>query len=541
MSTDSSYLLSTATLLFAINVIQKVCSFTLNQLLLRYVSPEIIGQASIKLELFLSTLLFLSREGIRLALLREKIDTERKIRSLVNISWIPAVVLAVATASILTYQLIFKGVVIWVYLLYCVGALFESLGEPFYNIYQSKLDVVPRVRAESIALFLRSASIFLLINFKYGIDSYGIAQVMYGGSYLIILIAHYKRSNMIVRYFLPAPLLGAKSSKSSLLNSIANSDTLRESYEITRSSILKHLLTEADKIVMTFTMNDRDQGLYAITHNYGSLVARLVFLPIEETSRLTFSKLAAQWRDVRKDGAIDNLVHLTETFKKLLYLTTFIGINILIFGSAYSRVVVNLFYSQSVRSNEAVSALSFYCMYILSLGINGITEGFIQTVTPSNQLKHLNWGFVISSICFILSALVFIPFLGTNGVIVANICGMLCRTSTNCYLIHSNYSRKVYFLDAKEGSSINGMVYSPIYEMLPKRKFSLVTLFTGIIVHLSAFYYSRTSQTFVALLLHIMIGAFTGIAYILFLYKDMSEKERLALLSMIKTIKNKNV
>jgi len=52
---------------FFSNVIQKLCSLTLNQLLLRYTSPETFGTFAVQLELLLSCLLILSRFVLRLS------------------------------------------------------------------------------------------------------------------------------------------------------------------------------------------------------------------------------------------------------------------------------------------------------------------------------------------------------------------------------------------------------------------------------------------------------------------------------------------
>jgi oligosaccharide translocation protein RFT1 len=61
----SRFLLSGAKWNLIFTVLQKLISFTLNQSLYAYfgIGPEILGQAAIQLELLLSTLLFLSREG----------------------------------------------------------------------------------------------------------------------------------------------------------------------------------------------------------------------------------------------------------------------------------------------------------------------------------------------------------------------------------------------------------------------------------------------------------------------------------------------
>ena len=61
---------STAGQLAARGLLERVLTFTLNQLLVRFVDPEVFGLASIRFELILSTVLFLSREGLRLAMIR---------------------------------------------------------------------------------------------------------------------------------------------------------------------------------------------------------------------------------------------------------------------------------------------------------------------------------------------------------------------------------------------------------------------------------------------------------------------------------------
>jgi len=68
--TGSASFLSSASLLIALQLLSRTFTFILNQALLRFVSPQAFGTASIQFELLLSTILFLSREGFRNALLR---------------------------------------------------------------------------------------------------------------------------------------------------------------------------------------------------------------------------------------------------------------------------------------------------------------------------------------------------------------------------------------------------------------------------------------------------------------------------------------
>jgi len=62
--------LKTGRALFLLQVVSRLLTFVLNSSLLRLSSPEVLGTASIQFDLISATILFLSREGIRNALLR---------------------------------------------------------------------------------------------------------------------------------------------------------------------------------------------------------------------------------------------------------------------------------------------------------------------------------------------------------------------------------------------------------------------------------------------------------------------------------------
>lgn len=84
---------------------------------------------------------------------------------------------------------------------------------------------------------------------------------------------------------------------------------IRLAGELAGQSLLKHVLTEGDKIVLARAISQKgghgsggsnqggslyEQGVYAIASGYGSLAARLLFQPLEEAARLMFSKLGAE-------------------------------------------------------------------------------------------------------------------------------------------------------------------------------------------------------------------------------------------------------
>ena len=53
--------------------------------------------------------------------------------------------------------------------------------------------------------------------------------------------------------------------------------------------IFKQFLTEGDKLLISHLCTIEEQGMYAVI--YGSIIARLLFQPLEESTRLMFTKL----------------------------------------------------------------------------------------------------------------------------------------------------------------------------------------------------------------------------------------------------------
>ena len=75
-------------------------------------------------------------------------------------------------------------------LMYCSGALFEVLGEPWFNIFQSAGIYAPRLKADTLAVFVRSVVTFISIAyFSMGIKGFGYAQMSYGLVHFLTMIS----------------------------------------------------------------------------------------------------------------------------------------------------------------------------------------------------------------------------------------------------------------------------------------------------------------------------------------------------------------
>jgi hypothetical protein len=276
------------------------------------------------------------------------------------------------------------------------------------------------------------------------------------------------------------------------------------------SSLFKHLITEADKITLSIYCSHKEQGIYALTNNYGSLVARLIYLPLEDSTRLSFAKIASELRDeirssfVKKDedpsephsttkaktnsrskagGGYSNslaneqlsivtqeklklsllsyeiksfssYLEMQDLFLKMIRLICFLGITIALFGPYYVEIIVHYLFKSQWRTIEIYSALQYYCYYLALLGINGITEAVLQsTIDQNSSYLSLNLGLLVSSIVFFVVSLSSIPYYGTIGIIFANIAAMAIRIGWNSYLIYEIFENPI-----KEFFEFRGMM-----------------------------------------------------------------------------------
>ena len=90
----------------------------------------------------------------------------------------------------------------------------------------------------------------------------------------------------------------------------------RLTWSFFKQSFLKQILTEGERYVMTFlnVLSFGDQGVYDIVNNLGSMVARFVFLPIEESFYIFFAKVLERGRDVKSQKQVCPVEINTNTF-----------------------------------------------------------------------------------------------------------------------------------------------------------------------------------------------------------------------------------
>ncbi|XP_006876121.1 PREDICTED: protein RFT1 homolog [Chrysochloris asiatica] len=418
-------------------VVFRLITFVLNAFTLRFLSKEIVGIVNVRLTLLYSTTLFLAREAFRRACLSG--GTQRDWSQTLNLLWL--------TVPLGVFWSLFLG---WVWLqllevpdpnvvphygtgvvLFGLAAVVELLGEPFWVVAQAHMFVKLKVTAESLSVIFKSVLIASLVLYlpHWGLYIFSLAQLFF----TTVLVLCY------VIYF--TKLLGSPDSSKQhtlplsrmrdLLPNIARSGTFvnweeaKLTWSFFKQSFLKQILTE---------------GVYDIVNNLGSLVARLIFQPIEESFYIFFAKVLEREKGAtlqkQEDVAVAAVV--LESLLKLALLT---GLTIAVFGFAYSQLALDIYGGAMLSSGSGPVLLRFYCLYVLLLAINGVTECFTFAAMSKEEVDRYNFTMLALSSSFLVFAYLLTRWCGSVGFILANCFNMSIRITQSLSFIHRYYQK----------------------------------------------------------------------------------------------------
>jgi len=193
-------------------------------------------------------------------------------------------------------------------------------------------------------------------------------------------------------------------------------------------SLVKHVLTQGDTMMLAALSGLEDQGIYSLASNYGGLIARIIFQPLEESSRNLFSALLSP----DENGSL-NGIHVRTTKGHLVdVLRAYQLLSVLIFplGPMMVPQLLHILGGRQWASPKVGDLLSVYCYYIPFLAFNGITEAFVSSAASSQQIRKQTAWMGVFSACYALAAYMFLEVanLGAYGLVLANIVNMIVRT-----------------------------------------------------------------------------------------------------------------
>ncbi|KAG5650470.1 hypothetical protein H0H81_012133 [Sphagnurus paluster] len=485
--------LRSASSLMGLQVFSRIFTFILNQAMFRLAPPRAYGTAAIQFELLLSTILFLSREGVRNALLRRSKPTSPAQQNLAILPILLGAPLALISAGLYAhfagaevrgqaYFTISIGV-------YAVAALLELISEPMHNLAMAGLQTGVRVRAEGFGITSKTVVTFIVLVYDarrvgggdgaLALLAFAGGQLAYGAGVLLTYIAAYG-----TRPLWPQRL-------ASLKTPYFDPETLRLSLTMTSQSVLKHFLTEGDKLILSWFSPLQDQGGYAVAVNYGSLVARMVFQPIEEAARGFFSKILSSTS--KKDSSdYAALQQAATALVSLLSLQAAFSVVLLVFGTAYVPIFLNILLPRQYLVTSAPQVLAAWVWYIPVLAFNGGLEAFLSSVATPNDLNAQSRWMAAFSVVYIFAAISFFRLhLGDAALVYANILNLSVRIVYTASFTTSFFARRgarnllhwrsvipgTPFLAIATASAVGIRVSSVVFKIETAGKMTLPVLF----------------------------------------------------------------
>ncbi|CAK7224775.1 Oligosaccharide translocation protein rft1 [Sporothrix curviconia] len=483
-----------ASLLIALQIASRAATFIANQLLLRFLTAQLLGVAT-QLEVYYLSVLFFARESLRVAIQRQggretkdeegkdgkKKSSSSSSQSAVNLAYV-SILLGVLVALLLG-QLYLTSInttdadndsdsddahppfLVPSLYLYAIASAVELLSEPAFVVLQLRLQFGARAAAESVATVLRCATTLgaavlstRLANasatgtgLDIGVLPFALGQLAYGVGLLAVYTwfgtALARRDGFSL---LPKRLTtNSNNNNGNNYNSddyalqLFDRPTLHLASSMSVQSIVKHVLTQGDTFLVSIFSTTTTQGVYALANNYGGLAARLLFQPIEESSRSYFSRLLADddaskkgekgnkgakgSKDEKNDNApASRAAHDLQTLLKLYLLFSLVATAV---GPAAAAPFLGLVTGPRWAASGAAATLAAYVWYIPLLAINGVAEAFVASVATQAQVYHQSVWMGGFSAVFAAAGYICLRVLdgGAIGLVAANGINMACR------------------------------------------------------------------------------------------------------------------
>ncbi|KAI1294772.1 Protein RFT1 -like protein [Halotydeus destructor] len=476
----SSQIISAATKSASFNIlyqiISRVVTFVLNAFILRYVTKDVLGIINVRLLLLYSTIQFISREPFRRMVTSEA--KSRKWSTMSNIIWLSfpvSIMFSFVFATIWLKALTvpnrdeIPGYEFAVVAITC-SVIVEMLAEPLNNYGQLNGYVKLRVTAEAIALFLRCSLMAICVrhNSRHSLYVFGLAQLASSISYVIFYWAYFSLKGFhgerikSIKEMLPD--LRAKP--------LLDGSLVMLSSSFLKQTIVKQLLTEGEKFVMTFfnPLSFSEQGIYDLVNNLGALAARFILQPVEESAYLVFSQFLDREKKPR-DQSAESMATCRSVMTNVLKTMILVGLIIVCFGFNYSELALLMYAGRTFASGIGTVLLRWQCLYTLFIAVNGVTECFTFAAMNKQQLDDFNRILIALSVIYLTSAYFLTTLLGSQGFVLANCINMSCR------IIYSLQFIKKYYHDRKETN--------PVKECIPDNKLIVIFIATFIALRIS--------------------------------------------------------
>nr|CAG4649263.1 EOG090X04LH [Scapholeberis mucronata] len=508
----------------------RVITFVLNGLVLHNVDKDVLGILNVRLMLLIMTILFVSREAFRRACMSKTRD--HNWPQVINLLW-----LTVPSVMICSFLFCY----IWLHMLelptkqhvadyefavfmFGFSCVVESFVEPVYLFSQAFQYVRWRLFVDCILLLIRVGTLVVTVLYYpvYTIRSMAYGQLAVSSvlliSYWLFFHKEFQQKAKLVKdkeLYVGNPLLTLPfDSLTDFFPKRLQGQPLigRELASLTwgffKQGILKQVLTEGERYIMTVfaVLSFAEQGVYDVVNNLGSMAARFLFLPIEESSYFYFAQMLNRQVPIEQQSRKE-IDQVSGVLARLLRTLSLLGAIILVFGFSYSHLLLRLYGGSTLTDGSGPSLMRTHCLAVWLMGINGVTEAYVFAAMSSEQLDKYNGLMVVLSSVFLFLAWLLSRAIGSVGFILANCVNMFLRIAHSVWFINRQYQN---------------LTMNPLSGLMPTA-LEICTLIVAFVVTATSSWSIYPESA----ILHVAIGAFSGLVVLGAILYDEPELMRL--------------
>jgi len=342
--------------------------------------------------------------------------------------------------------------------LYCTSSVLEATAEPAYVAVQVHMLWASRALVEGSAHLARCVLTYTLLRTRgpaLALEAFAWAQVAYaitlaGGFWLGALL----RGDPLV----PWRGHGCPDRRLAGGEGAHGPGRLLGAYAL--QQLAKYALTHGESLVLLAWVADAEQGTYALVLNLGSLLARFLLEPAEETAFAHLAQHARAAAEARgradahsvnagnADAAEDDIEHAAraeraealaaagEVLARVARRLLLAGLVFAAFGPAFSRLLLQLVYGLRWSGGRAPVLLASYCVHVPVMALNGVLEAAVRALATPAQLGAFNRYLGACAVAYWLGMLLLLRAgLGLHGMVLANAVNLGARAAHHLRLL----------------------------------------------------------------------------------------------------------
>ncbi|KAI9565003.1 hypothetical protein GHT06_008745 [Daphnia sinensis] len=513
----------------------RIITFILNGLVLHNVDKDVLGILNVRLMLLIMTILFVSREAFRRACMSKTKD--HNWHQVINLLWltVPTVIICSLTFCYIWLHLLElpaeKYAADYKFAVYMFGAscTIESFVEPVYVFSQAFQYVRWRIFVDCVMMLIRVGTLVVSVLYypAYTIKAMACGQ-MAVSTVLVVLYWFYFHQQFQMKAKLiknkdlhpDDPLLALPlNSVLDFLPKRIKGETFIESdlafltWGFFKQGILKQVLTEGERYVMTVfaVLSFAEQGVYDVVNNLGSMAARFIFLPIEESSYFYFAQMLNRQIPIEQQPR-QEIEQVAGVLHRLLRALSLVGSIIVVFGFSYSHLLLHLYGGITLTDGPGPLLMRTHCLSVCLMAINGVTEAYVFAAMSPKELDKYNGLMVLLSCMFLFMSWLLSYLVGSVGFILANCINMVLRIIHSLWFISGQYQN---------------LGFKPLRGIIPTMLESASLVFVFAVTATSSFLIYPESAIF-----HVIIGAICGLVVIGAIFYEEPELMRTVVIAV---------